>query len=411
MSRLLFVILSLVLTACSSQNIRTPAESELTSSLFNQPPATLLASNGKAGDTLGWAVSLSGRTALIGASQADQKGANAGAAYFFLRTDEIWTQHQFVTASDGRAGDRFGMAVAVASSTAVVGAPSADGVTTDSGAVYIFQSSNGVWREVQKIRASDGASGDQFGYSVSISGDFIVVGAYQDDGKGSAYVFRRSNNTWSQFKKLAPTTLKPNDRFGRSTLVRGNDIMIGSPGDSERGNGAGAVYVYAWTGSDWSGEKKLTASLAKAGDRFGRYMSISGDYAVIGAVYDNSQGTKAGSAYVFKRSSTGWLETQRLLAGDGSAGARFGHGVSIAGSVIVVGAPGSNTLPGAAYVYRWSPAQGRWIQDNKLSAPSPQASDDFAYEVAVQGGYVIAGSRGNDQMGVNAGAAFVFKRF
>ena len=166
-------------------------------------------------------------------------------------------------------------------------------------------------------------------------------------------------------------------------------------------------------GSDgtWS-EIKLTASDGAAGDQFGSGVSVAGSRAVVGAVRDDDDGSNSGSAYVFERGSDGtWSET-KLTASDGAAGDRFGSGVSVAGSRVVVGAPrdGDNgTRAGAAYVFERA-SDGTWPQAAKLTASDGAAEDTFGEKVSVSGNRIIVGGQLNDDSGVNSGAAYVFER-
>ena len=138
----------------------------------------------------------SGDTAVVGAFLDNSPLPDAGSAYIFVRTGGVWTQQAKLTASDAAAGDRFGTSVAVSGDTAVVGAYFDDDAGSSSGSAYAFVRTGGVWMQQAKLTASDAAANDQFGYSVALSGDTAVVGAYQDDdagsNSGSAYVFVRT---------------------------------------------------------------------------------------------------------------------------------------------------------------------------------------------------------------------------
>ena len=156
------------------------------------------------GDKFGYAVAVDGDIAVIGAYQDDGNGADSGAAYVFTRVEGVWTQAAKLTASDGAAYDNFGISVAVDGDTVVVGAPGDDGAGADSGSVYVFVKPTGGWAtstETAKLTASDGAALDYFGYSVAVDGDTVLVGAYQDDDgddsedSGSAYVFTKPNSS------------------------------------------------------------------------------------------------------------------------------------------------------------------------------------------------------------------------
>jgi hypothetical protein len=150
------------------------------------------------------------------------------------------------------------------------------------------------WFEIQKLLASDGGDGDFFGVSVSISGDYAIIGAFGDDLRGSAYVFVRSGSSWLQEAKLVASDSSMDDMFGYSVSISGDYAIIGAFGDDSRGS----AYIFVRSGSSWLQEAKLVASDGGDGDFFGFSVSISGDYAIIGAEYDD---LGRGSAYVFIR--------------------------------------------------------------------------------------------------------------
>ncbi|MSQ08671.1 MAG: hypothetical protein EXR44_05165, partial [Dehalococcoidia bacterium] len=202
-----------------------------------------------------------------------------------------WTQQQKLTASDGAANDFFGYSVAVSGDTAVVGAWGDDSA---KGSAYVFTRSGSTWTQQQKLTASDGAAIDYFGYSVAVSGDTAVVGAYGDDSyKGSAYVFTRSGSTWTQQQKLTASDGAANDYFGGSVAVSGDTAVVGAYGDDSE---KGSAYVFTRSGSTWTQQQKLTASDGAANDFFGWSVAVSGDTAVVGARSDDSS---KGSAYMF----------------------------------------------------------------------------------------------------------------
>jgi len=157
--------------------------------------------------------------------------------------------------------------------------------------------------EQQKITASDGASDDYFGYSVSISGDTAIVGAHGKDDKGSlsggAYVFVRDGTTWSEQQKLTASDGTVNDYFSYSVSISGDTAIVGAHGDDDRGSGSGSAYVFVRHGTTWSEQQKLRASDGAGSDYFGSSVSISGDAVIVGAYADDDNVFDSGSAYVF----------------------------------------------------------------------------------------------------------------
>ncbi|MDG2053531.1 MAG: FG-GAP repeat protein, partial [Phycisphaerales bacterium] len=329
------------------------------------PESKRTASDGALADSFGYAVSVSGDYAVIGAYGDDDNGMNSGSAYIFERDGAgNWSEVQKLTASDGAEFDYFGNSVSISGNYAVIGADRDDDNGADSGSAYVYERDGaGNWSEVQKRTASDGAEGDRFGYAVSIVGNTVVVGAYYDTNidngslSGSAYVFERDGNgNWSEVQKLTASDAAAEDYFGRSVSSSGNTMVIGADYDDDNGSASGSVYVFERDGAgNWSEVQKLTASDGAELDYFGNSVSIFGNTLAITAAYDDDNGFLSGSAYVFDRDGSGvWSETQKLTASDGAAEDQFGGSVSIFGNTLVVGAAGDDDnglLSGSAYMF------------------------------------------------------------
>jgi hypothetical protein len=317
--------------------------------------AKLLASDGAAGDQFGWSVSLSGNTALIGASWDDDNGVSSGSAYVFTRTGTTWTQQAKLLASDGAAGDFFGVSVSLDGDTALIGAAWDDDKGVDSGSAYVFTRTGITWTEQAKLLASDGAAGDFFGWSVSLTGDATFIGAYMNDDKGvdsgSAYVFTRTGTTWTEQAKLLASDGTPGDFFGFSVSFDGDTALIGAAWDAYKGVDSGSAYVFTRTGTTWTQQAKLFASDAAPGDYFGISVSLDSDTALIGAYKDDDKGVDSGSAYVFTRTGTTWTQQAKLLASDGTEEDYYGLSVSLSTDTALIGAPlAGNNGAGSSYV-------------------------------------------------------------
>ncbi len=322
----------------------------------------LTASDGAAEDLFGWSVSISGGYAIVGAIYDNDNGSRSGSAYIFTPNDvdpNNWDEVTKLTASDGAAEDLFGCSVSISEDYFVIGAYHDDDNGTDSGSVYIFAPNSlnpNNWDEVAKLTASDGATGDFFGYSVSISGDYVIVGACDNDDKGSAYIFTPNDvdpNNWEQVAKLTALDGTSGDAFGRSVSINGDYAVVGADLDDDLGSMSGSAYIFKREGESWTQQDKLLASDGDSIDRFGWCVSISGDYAIVGAHWHDSQ---FGSAYAFKRSVSGWFEVDKLTASDAQNAAKFGHSVSISGERAIVGALSDNNVngtdAGAAYMFK-----------------------------------------------------------
>src|SRR5262249_22798562 len=172
---------------------------------------------------------------------------------------------QKLTAFDGAAGDNFGFSVTVSGDTVVVGANNDDiGMNADQGSAYVFTRSGAFWTLQHKLTASDGAASDNFGISVALSGDTLVVGAFGDDigangNQGSAYVFARNGAFWTQQQKLTAADGAANDQFGASVALSGDTVLVGSPNGKGAFAGQGAAYVFVIRANNLVQQQPLTA--------------------------------------------------------------------------------------------------------------------------------------------------------
>ncbi len=392
----------------------------------------LIASDAQQDDQFGESVAVSGDTAVVGADSEDAGGVSSGTAYVFQRNEggaDNWGEVKKLLASDAEADDRFGYSVAVSGDTVVVGAIFEDAGGFRAGAAYVFERNEGGagnWGQVKKLTASDAQAADEFGWSVAVSGDTVIVGArFEDAGgdtAGAAYVFERSEggaDNWGELKKLTASDAQNFDQFGFSVAVSGDSAIVGALGKDAGSTDAGAAYVYQRNegGADnWGELKKLSASDAQAADRFGVSVAVSGDSAVVGALDEGAGGIAAGAAYVFHRDQGGannWGEVKKLTASDAQAIDTFGNSVAVSDDSAVVGAQNEaagGPYAGAAYVFqRNQGGADNWGEVNKLTASDAQAYDRFGVSVAVSGDSAIVGALDEDAGGLNAGAAYVFQ--
>ena len=411
---------------------------------------------GRDDDFFGMAVAADGDTALVGALQAYDADFNnrPGAAYVFTwnSVSEVWTKNATLNASDGDNGDEFGRSVALDGDTAVVGAHQYDegepgeGQATNTGSAYIFtKDSQGMWKQTAQLTASDAADGDQFGYSVAVDGDTIVVGAHLDDDggaeSGSVYVFTKpsGDNGWDDWNSLsadgkamlttkltAPGTAA-GGYFGNSVAIDGNTIVVGArkadsayaiTKPSSDANSDGSIDWEDWDSLDADGKATLTATLtafdAAAGDEFGISVAIDGNTVVVGAHQHNKSDTvnNSGAAYVFTKPGNAWAtgtETAKLTASDGTSGDEFGISVAVSGNTIVIGAhldDDKGDKSGSAYFFT-KPINGNWAtgtETAKIIDHDGAAEDHFGWSVAVDGSTAVVGAYGD---GSNKGAAHI----
>jgi len=281
--------------------------------------------------------------------------------------------------------------------------------------------------EAAKLVASEGPQSDELGYSVAVSGSTVVVGApYDDDNglsSGSALVFTEPVGGWSgtltEVAKLVASDGGGGDEFGSTVAISGNTVVIGSLGDDDNGLGSGAAYVFTEPVGGWVGtlteSAKLLASDGAAGDAFGVSVGVSGTVVVVGSPNDELMG----SAYVYVEPVGGWAgslsETAKLLASDGAEDDDFGFAVAVSGSAVIVGAPFyyDAVAEGIGRAYVFAEPAGGWAgpvtESAILVASDGSAFDHIGLSVAASGSSVVVGSPGTDRDNeVDQGSAYLF---
>jgi len=362
-----------------------------------QQIAKLTASDAEPEAFFGADVSISGATALVGASWGYGTVDDSGSAYIFTESGGTWEQFAKLAADDGAEADRFGGAVSLSGRTAIVGANRADANGADSGAAYIFRESGGAWEQIAKLVADSAGEGSGFGSTVSISGNTAVVGTDYYGTTHAAYLFEERDGTWEPV-----ATLGSGDGFGSGVSIDGDMIVIGAPFDGDRG----AAYVFTDVNGTW---QQVARQLADDDTpwAFGRRVSINEDTAAISAYFDES-GSTFGVVYIFQSQGGVWRQVAKLTADDVASGNAFGT-VSISGNTVLIGASADDDRGrngGAAYVFR--EIGGEWERVSKLYADDGAAYDYFGIGVAVSGSTALIGAWFDDDHGSQSGSAYVF---
>jgi hypothetical protein len=364
--------------------------------------AKLTASDAAAHDGFGYKVAVSGNTVAASTFHVPLSGTDRGAVYIFVRSGGVWTEQAKLTASDTVTGDDFGFSLAMSGNTLVVGSPRA---------AYIFVRTGGVWTEQAKLTAPDTTANIGFGWSVAISGHTVVVGAISDGAAGdfaySAYVFVRKGEGWTWQAKLTASDAGADDAFGWSVAVSGEKALVGAAlDDGEIAFHAGSAYVFARTGEGWTEQAKLTDSDPGAFDSFGWSVAITGDTALVGDLFDDNPGeTSEGSVHVFTRSGGLWTEQAKLTASNGVGQIRFGDSVALVGDTALIGA--LSTIAGSAYVFTRS--GGVWTQQAELTASDASINAGFGVSVGLSGDTAVVGALRDDPgVATDAGSAYVF---
>ena len=363
---------------------------------------------------------------------------------------------------DRQGYENFGYSVGISGDYAVIGAnvddkdANGDNPISDAGSAYIFKKQkDGKWKQVQKIVASNREDGDNFGWSVAINNNHIVVGAiYVGHSSGAAYVFELGDNgVWLQKQKIVANPLEGQILFGNSVAIDGNTIAVGCPwyakdatGKPETNlNGAGAVFVFNKTGGVWTQSQILTPksrTIDNLGDDLGYSVSICGDLIIAGAVgadFDMKGVNRmeaAGAAYIFERTGGKWQEVQKIVPSDRAPHDEFGYTVAVSGDNAIIGAwkktettdPDSRSFTGNAYIFSRKAAPGRvrpdggviltpedgsWKQVLKISPEDRRPDDYLGWSVSMSGDYAIVSAKKQDTDSLDnlindGGAIYVF---
>jgi hypothetical protein len=367
--------------------------------------AELVASDAVVGNYFGSAVALDGSTALVAGKMASNlAGGTQGAAYVFTKSGTTWTQQTRLFGTESLLFTNFGSSVALEGATAVVGADSI-GDTSIAGLAFVFVQSGAVWTPQATLISADSAPGDEFGFSIALSGPLAVVGApHQKVGtklqQGAAYVFANSGTTWTQQAKLVASDGQAYDAFGSSVALTGTTAIVGAYWKAVGANKQqGGAYVFTQSGTTWTQQAALVAPDGVASDRFGQSVALRGSTALVGASHSDGD---HGSAYVFTQSGTTWTQQAKLLAADGAQRDLFGTAVALGPNTLLIGAAGCNAYQGAIYVY--GPSGASWVQQAKLFAADGAPNDAFGAFLASSGTNLLVGA---SLRSAGQGAAYV----
>lgn len=431
-------------------------------------------------DSFGLSVAVDGNLMVVGAPEEGSSATEingdvenndarrSGAAYVFRRSEDSWIQEAYLKAHNSFGSDRFGNSVGISGTRIVVGAPLesvvVDGFRTQStsGAAYVFVRRKSEWVQEAYLKAIDFRAGDEFGSSVAIEGDTIVVGAVGDDqdpssfiSRGSAFVFKRSTDTWNQVAKLTAAHRDLGDAFGWKVNISNGRVVVSAPlersaatgvnGDQEDDSqfAAGAVYVFQEENEQWTQEAYLKPS-ASASMQFGMSIAIDQDLIVVGAPHEAGRSTgvngneedlglqNAGAAYVFRRSEGLWQQEAYLKSSNPAGttpvdvwGDLFGGAVDVCGDRIAVSAPFEDSSSvgingdqgdadpeqgptwtggyssGACYIF--DRGENGWQQTHYVKASNTGFFDALGTAIALDDEWFIAGSfyEGSSATGIN----------
>ncbi len=360
--------------------------------------------------TFGYSVAVDNDIMVVG---APGENSSFGAAYVFEKTNGAWGQVAHLTPGTVQTMYRFGFAVDVEGQTIVVGADSTSNAL--DGAVHVFErQGGGAWVETQVVKSNDIHPNDSFGFSVSLNGERLAVGATNEvqmaGSVGAAYVFQRNGSgVWTQDQKLTEAGLQIAARYGYSVDLDGDRLAVGAYAADTAHTDAGKVFVYE-KGTVWNRTATLTGSASSGYDYFGVSLDLEGDRLVVGSTREIGQSnpaSRAGSVYLFALGSgTGWQETHRLQASDGTGSNLFGRSVRLVGDQLVVGAAFQDS-EGAVYVFDLGGSTP--VQTTKQTAVGSQPNYYLGWSLDVADSEMMVGAIGDTSGGSYVGATHVFQ--
>lgn len=376
------------------------------------PQNKLLPSDGQAHDEFGVSVGISGNTVVVGSIYDDDLGGDAGSAYVFVEDNGVWTQQAKLMAKDARANDYFGISVAIAGDRILVGAAEAGNNNSHTGAVYVYERVNKVWSLVQKLTPVGGTTNDYFGYAVALEGNVAVIGAPQADqvgfDSGAAFIYRHDGTQFVEEDRIWASTGGAFGFFGGSVAISGSTVLVGQWDDGSAQN-KGSVFAYRENAGTWLEEDELIASDASANDTFGFSLAIYNSKAFIGAPFRDGACVNSGAVYVFGRYNDTWCQEQIIEPEDKNASQAFGSAVGLWGDMAAIGSywdQDNGDYSGSVYAYRY--VEKVWSPLFKYLPNDGVVGQLFGISVAMDNDRVVAGANGDDDNGIDSGAAYQF---
>lgn len=368
-------------------------------------------SNVNSGDFLGQSLSLNEERLMIG--KYNVFNDHLGAAYIFEHNGIEWVETAHLSGFDVNENGRVGYEVDLSGDFAVIGSISESSTSRGAGLAYVFKYDGNNWELINKLKASDGAVGDDFGSALSISGDHVFIGAKRrsDEGllqAGGAYAFQLNGNEWVQNQIFTAKGSKYYV-FGGSLDMSDSRIIVGASGGYLNPSITGYAFIWEFDGFSWQQTAKLQPSTGMIYDDFGQSVSISGNRVVIGSPKSQYNNGSARGAYVFDYNGLTWSETARLLPSNNHSHDFFARVVDIENNRVVVGAPGNNQnglFSGAVIVFEY--INDVWVETAILSASDGSAYDGFGTSLDLQGDRIAVGAPDVDEFDEDSGAVYIF---
>ena len=350
----------------------------------------------------GNAVGISGNYALIASSKP-----NLNTVWAMRNVAGVWTPVDEMEALQEDLGQVFGHSLAMTNDFGIVGALSYNyNGASNGGIAYIYERNADTWTGVATLTPDDVDGQDEFGIAVGIDEDVAIVGAHKEDeagvDAGAAYIFRNVDGNWIQEDKLLPDEGYPNGRHGTAVSVSGDYAIVGAPLTLDGGAVVGAAYIYERTDTAWVQVARLEADVPTIIESFGIDVVINGDMAMIGASGADVQGNASGAVYVYNRVNDEWAFTQKFGPSDPEGSAQFGRAVDFDGNCAVVGS--FNVAQSYIFTYNGT----IWEEQLILSSTNGEPDNSFGFDVSVSGSSAIVGTLGIYIEGAGGGGAFAY---
>lgn len=356
-------------------------------------------------DLFGATVAIDGDVAVISAmTDAGASESGSGSVFVYERANGTWSYFQTLSVGSGMSY-RFGRSVAVSGDIIVIGAPNDAALGSEAGTAYVFRRGANVWSQQVKLTATDGAAYDHFGTAVAVAGNVIAVGAPDNDvisttNTGSVYLFEPTGagGAWTEVANLvAGTDAAMNLQFGYAVAVAPDTVAVGSQGD--------LVQVHERVGASWTRTGRVTPSTVSSSTSldFGTVVDIDGQHMVIGA----PSMTMTGEVHVFERAGNWATNHRKLTVSDNTSDAAFGSAVAIAGGHVLVGSNlAGSTDAGAAYFFQRR--TDGYDEAVKLTATDGSAGDWLGFSAAMSATELLVGAAADDEHGNLSGSAYLW---
>lgn len=364
---------------------------------FDPQPRKIVAGQA-AGDNLGTAVATSGEKVAVGAYGVSQSKGQV-TIYEFKNTE--WAFSVDIPNPAKMIGN-FGSSVSITNELLAVGAPNSNGAR---GSAYIFRFDGTAWQSETSFVNSGGAIDDRQGWSIALSGSSVVVGKDGSTGyQGSAVVFaKQSGAGWPGVPAITAPRATANDRFGATSAIYSDTLLIGAPGKDGTSNNQGAAYIFVKSGTNWILQQKLVPDGGStANEYFGYAVALQGDLAVIGATGFK---TDKGGVYLFSRTGSQWQQQGILEVTSPVSPDNLGTSVSISGNSIIAGAAGRSGGRGSAFIFTL--VSGKWMQQSELFPSDGIAGDHFGSSVSISGNTAVVGAPDKNSA---KGAFYIYNR-